>query len=167
MKRAGSIVGGELERLVQAWLELCGWKAHRAAATGFIRTAGGRGFVRSHDLFGCFDFIAARPIRPEARRLGDIHPETWALQVTAPADRSRRREKIVAAGPWPASWRVSILHHTSECVIRNTMHLFHVENLSPGVDASWGKPESVGVDVAQLRAHRSAKARARKERKSS
>lgn len=160
-KRAGSKGGAELERLVEAWLEVQGWKVHRAAPAGLVQLAGGGHFTRSNDLFGCFDFLACTPWE---RATGAPGPDeqTWAIQATAPDNRSPRRAKIEAAGPWPRSWRVSIVHHVSERVGRETRHFFIVEDRDP-FSGKWSEPAAVAVDLDALLAFRSAKARAKRE----
>lgn len=157
-KRAGSKSGGELERLVEAWLQIAGWKTHRAAAV-LVRLPSGKSFSKSHDLFGVFDFVACR--RAEPANL-DGHPETWAIQTTSPATRSVRRDKIAAAGPWPRSWRVSILHHLSARVGRETLHWFVFEDYEDGV---WSEPVKVEISVKALEAYRSFASKARKTKR--
>lgn len=156
-KRKGAKGGGELERLVEAWLQLNGWTTHRAAAVT-VRLPGGKTFSKSHDLFGVFDFLAAKRA-PSAR---DLAPETWALQVTVPDKRAARRAKVEAAGPWPRTWRVSVLHHLSARVGRSLMHWFMVEDWN---GEAWSEPVKVEVFPAALKGWRSAKKQAKDARK--
>lgn len=159
----GSKTGSELERLVQSWLQLAGWKTHRAAAAGLFRLPGGRAFTRSNDLFGCFDLLAHKRTEEELDKHGNVYvpQETWAIQTTAPTGRDARRKKIQAAGPWPVSWRVSLLIHKSARLGRQTKHWFMIEDL---VNGSWTTEQPVEVDVKTLEAHRSAASAAKKAR---
>jgi hypothetical protein len=154
-KRKGSKGAGELERLVEAWLATTGWRSHRAAAV-LVRLPGGRTFSKMHDIMGVFDFIA---VKPNAQQRGGDPLETWALQTTAPDNRGVRRKKVEAAGPWPHSWRVSILHHLSARVGRESLHWFMIEDYR---DGEWSEPVKVQVDVNVLKEFRSEKHAERK-----
>lgn len=153
-KAEGSRGGNDLEHLFGTWLETRGWRYHRAMA---VRVPGTR-FSRAHDILGCFDFLAVGG--PE--RLQDPRPEkptgySWAAQLTVPDKRSARRKKVAAAGPWPASWRVSVVHHLSERVGRETHHWFAVEDYDSQAGV-WGELRKVRVDMKEILEYRSNRA---------
>ncbi len=156
-RREGSKGGSGLEHLVESWLQSKGWKTHRAAAV----RVGMRS--RSCDIFGVFDLIAVGG----SERLGDPRPEnptgyTLACQTTVWDGRSARKKKIEAAGPWPTSWRVSVVTHESVRTGRMTVHWFLVEDyFSPsafGPAGVWTPVQRVRVDMKEILEFRSNKA---------
>lgn len=101
MKKARGLKSNAAELLLEKWLRSEGWEVDRAARAGFVRLPNGKAFCKSHDRFGCLDFIAFR---------GD---ETWGIQVTSPdsaSAKSDRRRKIETKA-WPSTWRVSLVVH--------------------------------------------------------
>lgn len=94
--------GAEAELLFEKWLKAEGWTYHRAAAAGVVRLPGGRTFCKSHDLFGCLDFLAFLPAVAGSA--------VWGVQVTTQSGRAARRKKVAALN-WPLAWRVSIVSH--------------------------------------------------------
>lgn len=156
MKAKGSKSGAELEKLVESWLQVNGYKTHRAAAAGLARV-GKPGmqkfFVRSHDLWGVFDLVGFRPfavsaVKPSGQALDT---DTVAVQATAPAHRGARRKKIAGQGPFPASWTVLIVTHRSQRDGRRTDHWFVLEEFRYG---AWSEPQDVVIDVKMLEAWR-------------
>ncbi len=151
-KREGSKGGNDLEHDLETWLQMRGWVVHRAAAVRVGR------FSRKHDLFECLDFLAfggpwgLRDTKP-ATRTG----YTWGIQATVPDKRSARRKKVVATGPWPLSWRVSVVTHESERVGRDTWHWFLVEDYD-SVAGTWSAQERVRVNMQEILEYRSNKA---------
>lgn len=156
-KRAGHKGGAELERLVEAWLQVRGWRTHRAAAAA-VRLPGGKTLTRSHDLFGVFDLVAFRRADTAESAFG----ETWAIQTTTPTNRSHRRRKIEesAGAGFPFTWTVSVLWHERA----SGVHRFCLETLLD--HGGWTDPVYHCFTPSELTAHRSARAaekRARRE----
>lgn len=91
--------GSDAELLFEKWLAAEGWTYHRAAAAGFVTLPGGRKVCKSHDLFGCLDFVAFKTGR-----------DTLGVQVTTQSGRTARRRKIEKID-WPGDWHVAIVSH--------------------------------------------------------
>lgn len=140
--------GGEAEKIVQAWLELGGWRTHRAAKAGFTKFKRADGtdgaFNTSNDFFGCFDLLAIMP---------EEVPETWALQVTTQNGRALRRTKL-EAHPWPFSWRVSLVSHEAIPDPANRARRLYFLRFEELVNKSWHPARSVPIDMQAIKAHR-------------
>lgn len=94
----GHLKSKKAENFVVAWLRAEAWAEVHQAEPSRRRLPDGRVLTRTHDLFGCFDIVAADYSQPY---------ETWAIQVTTPSNRSKRRKKIQDRC-WPSTWRVSV-----------------------------------------------------------
>lgn len=138
MKHHG-LKGSEAERLLQKWLEADKWTVHRAARAGFIRLPNGKGFCRSHDIYGCIDLLAIKRYEP------NLQFETWALQVCTAGGRSERRRKIEGIR-WPLTWRVTLASHetTQDPADRRRVRGFWRFEDYQG-DSKWSCPVAVAV----------------------
>lgn len=76
--------GNDLEKMAKEYLEDEGYYVHRAMRS-FVRLPTGKQFVRSNDIFKCFDLVAISPLLPA--RL---------IQITTKGGVYARKDKIDA-----------------------------------------------------------------------
>lgn len=157
-KRARGTKGGEAELLFQKWLLHTGeWdRVHRVARPALVEYQPGKFFTQSHDLFNCLDFIAVRRARhlqhEDDHAVADT--ETWGVQVTtispsgSGSNMSRRRKKM--AGPWPRSWRISLVVHEQVPDPAHRARSLHFWRVQDYVDGVWQEAVAVPFDRAAV-----------------
>lgn len=77
-----NVVGDKLELIAKGILEHEGAVVHRAIRS-YIKPKGGKPFMRSNDIFGCFDLVALYP-----------HRKPRFIQITTAKNFAERRKKI-------------------------------------------------------------------------
>jgi len=81
-------IGDKLEHTAKEILEREGHIVHRAIRS-YIKPKGGKPFMRSNDVFGCFDLVALSP-----------HESPRFIQITTATNFATKRKKIDAKFPF-------------------------------------------------------------------